>query len=165
MIYFAVLFTLLLGVCVFLGLPSVRKWQRITSVVTFFLLAGVVYAGSVDLMGTPKPMKLEWRPPGKATVLAARMHEGEAIYVWLQTPDAKAPRAYALPWNTQTAQQLQSALQEREARGSPVKMTLAPPDGGEDGVAKFYAQPQQALPDKDHLDGAGVVYRHPDARP
>jgi len=165
MIYFAVLFTLLLGVCVFLGLPSARKWQRITSVATDFLLAGVVYAGSVDLMGTPKPMKLEWRTPEHATVLAAKMREGEAIYVWLQSPDAKAPRAYALPWNMQMAQQLQNAMHEREARGSREKMTRASPDGGEDGVAKFYAQPQQALPDKDRLGTAGVLHLHPDTRP
>ena len=164
MIHFAVLFTLLLGVCVFLGLPNARKWQRITSVVTFFLLAGVVYAGSVSLMGAPKPMKLEWSAPKNATVLAARMREGEAIYIWLQAPEADAPRAYALPWNMQMAQQLQNALQESETKGNPVKMALASPDGGENGIPKFYAQPQRALPDKDHLGGAGMVHRVLDAR-
>ena len=55
-------------------------------------------------------------------------------------------------------------MQKSESRGSPVKMTLVPPDGGEDGVPKFYAQPQ-ALPDKDHLGAAGVVHRHPNTQP
>jgi hypothetical protein len=165
MIFFAVLFTLLLGVCIFVGLPNARKWQRMTSVATFFLLAGVVYAGSIDLMGAPKPIQLEWRAPDKPTVIAARMREGEAIYVWLQSPDAKEPRSYVLPWNTQTAQQLQDALREGESRGTAVEMKLTRPQGGDDGVPKFYAQPQRPLPRKDRQGGGAAVFKHPENRP
>lgn len=165
MILFAVLFTLLLGLCVFLGLPNARKRQRMISVPTFFLLAGVVYAGSVDLMGTPKPIRLEWRTPDRPTVIAARMREGEAIYVWLQAPDAREPRSYILPWSTRTAQQLQDALRDGEARGTAVEMELARPQRGDDGVPKFHAQPQRPLPGKDRQDGRAVVFQHPETRP
>lgn len=158
MIIFAVLFALLLGVCIFLGLPRSRRWQQVASVATFVMLVGVVYAGSVDLLGLPKPMRLEWRTADKATVLAARMREGKAIYVWLQTGDASEPRSYVLPWNTQTAQQLQDALQEREATGRAVRMSMSSGAGGEARKPKFYATPQRPLPDKGRAGAAPFVY-------
>jgi len=165
MIFFAILFTLLLGVCIFVGLPHVLGWQRAASVLIFFVLAGVVYAGSVDLMGSPKPIQLEWRTPEKPTVIAARMREGEAIYVWLQPPDAREPRSYVLPWSARTAQQLQDAMRDGEARGTAVRMEMAKPQGGEDGAPKFHAQPHMPLPAKDRRQGGGAVrFRHPDTQ-
>lgn len=162
MIVFAVIFALLLGVCIFFGLPSARTWQRVTSAATFVLLIGVVYGGSVDLLGWPKPLRLEWRSADEATVLAARMREGKAIYVWLESGDATEPRSYVLPWNMETAQQLQNALQERESKGSKVQMTMAPGSGGGDGTPKFYAQPQPSPPPKDAGAARPVMHWHPD---
>ena len=165
MIFSAVLFALLLGVCIFVGLPHALRWQRAASVLTFFLLVGVVYAGSIDLMGSPKPIGLEWHKPDKPTVIAARMREGEAIYVWLQQPDAKEPRSYVLPWDVKMAQQLQDAMRDGEARGTAVKMEMARPQGGDDGAPKFYAQPHMPLPPKDRQAGGAVRFSHPDTQP
>ncbi len=164
MIFFAVIFALLLGVCVFFALPRTGTTQRVISVATYVLLIGIVYAGSVDLLGSPKPMRLEWRMPGQATVLAARVQEGEAIYLWLQTPTMKEPRAYALPWDMQMAQQLQNAMQEGESGGRAVRMEMAGGGSG-DGVPKFYAQPHQALPDKDREVNRPVVLEQADRAP
>ena len=163
MIIFAIFFSLLLGVCVFLGLPRIRRWQRITSVVSFFLLIGIVYAGSIDLLGSPQPIELEWRTPDDATVLASSMREGEAIYVWLQAANATEPRSYVLPWNTKTAQQLQNALEDGKSTGRKGRMTRPSGSDGEDGVPKFYAEPQRPLPEKDQPGGDAIVYQHPDS--
>jgi hypothetical protein len=157
MIVSAVLFALLLGAFIFLVLPRGRMWQRAASVTTFLVLVALVYGGSVELLSRPKPLRLEWREATEATVIGATMREGEAIYVWLEVPDADEPRAYALPWNLQMAQQLQSAMQEGEANGSPVQMSMPFEPGLDDREPKFYAAPQAALPDKNYSGGGSTV--------
>src|SRR5215468_10974540 len=115
----AVAFALLLGTFIFLVLPRGRLWQRATSASLFLVLILVVYGGSIELLSRPKPMRLElWQQADKAKVVAATMREGEAIYVWLEFSSSLEPRAYALPWNAQMAQQLQNAMQEGQANGT-----------------------------------------------
>jgi hypothetical protein len=161
MIVAASLFTLLLGICLFVGLPHVGARRRLASVATFVLLSGAVYAGAVDLLGSPKPLRLEWRGLDKATVLAASMQEGEAVYVWVKTASAPAPRAYVLPWDTRMAQQLQDAVQKREASGAPVQMTVSPESGGNKGTPKFYPEPQKPRAAKGPAGGRAAEFRHP----
>jgi hypothetical protein len=151
MILPALLFALLLGAFVFLVLPRGRSWQRTASATIFVLLIVLAYAGSAELLGRPKPLRLEWRDAQRAQVLGSSMHENEAIYVWLQFDDGSEPRGYRLPWSIQTAQQLQTASQEGAANGTGVEMALSSGDSGLDGrEPKFYATPQPALPDKNY---------------
>ncbi|HUL05072.1 MAG TPA: hypothetical protein VLV76_01995 [Candidatus Acidoferrum sp.] len=151
MILSAFAFALLLGGFIFLVLPRGRLWQRTASAALFILLVAVVYGGSAELLGRPKPMRLEWRDPQHAQVLGSSMRENDAIYVWLQFDDGSEPRAYRLPWSIETAQQLQTATQEGEANGTGVQMTMSAGDSGLDQrEPKFYATPQAALPDKSY---------------
>ena len=161
MILSAILFALLLGAFVFLILPRTRGWQRAASVATFLILVGVVYGGSVELLSRPKPLRLEWRGTEEAKVLGASMREGEAIYLWLQTADAPEPRAYVLPWSTKTAQQLQDAMQKGQSTGRGVRMSKPFTPGLDDREPKFYAQPQEALPDKNYASGTGTLVYQP----
>jgi hypothetical protein len=121
----------------------------------------VVYGGSVELMSRPKPLRLEWRDAGTAKVIGATMREGEAIYVWLQLDGTDEPRAYALPWDLQMAQQLQTAMQEGQANGTEVQMSMPFEPGLDDREPKFYALPQQALPDKNYTGGNTLTYQQP----
>jgi hypothetical protein len=150
MIISAVCFALLLGAFVFLVLPRGRVWQRTASASVFVLLIAVVYAGSIELLGRPKPVRLEWRDMEKAQVLAANMRENEAIYLWLQFDGAPEPKVYTLPWSMQTAQNLQNAMEESEATGTGVEMTMSLESGLDDREPKFHATPQPALPDKNY---------------
>jgi hypothetical protein len=79
------------------------------------------YASLVDLLSKPKPVDLEWwlREAEEAEVLASRLVEGEGIYLWLQLPDVAEPRAYVLPWDRASAEQ----LQRRSAR--PIRRAAA----------------------------------------
>jgi hypothetical protein len=155
-------FALLLGAFIFFVLPRGRVWQRATSATIFLVLIGVVYGGSVELLSRPKPLRLEWRDATQAKVIGATMREGEAIYVWLEVEGADAPRAYALPWDMQMAQQLQTAMQEGEAKGTDVQMSMPFDPGLDDREPKFYAAPQQALPDKNYSGGNNtIVYQQP----
>lgn len=158
----AVAFALLLGTFIFLVLPRGRLWQRATSATLFLVLIAVVYGGSIELLSRPKPLRLElWQQADKAKVLSATMREGEAIYVWLQFPGADEPRAYTLPWDMKMAQQLQNAMQEGQANGADVNMSKPFEAGLDDREPKFYATPQQALPDKNYSGGDTLVFEPP----
>ena len=124
MILSAAIFALLLGAFIFLVLPRGRLWQRATSATVFLVLIAVVYVGSVELLSRPKPLRLEWRDAAQATVLGATLREGQGIYVWLEVAGADEPRAYVLPWDIQMAQQLQNAMQEGQANGTAVQMSM-----------------------------------------
>ena len=158
----AVAFALLLGTFIFLVLPRGRLWQRATSATLFLVLIAVVYGGSIELLSRPKPLRLElWQQADKAKVLGASMREGEAIYVWLQFPGVDEPRAYTLPWDMKMAQQLQNAMQEGQANGADVNMSKPFEAGLDDREPKFYATPQQALPDKNYSGGDTLVFEPP----
>jgi len=151
MIISAILFALLLGAFVFLVLPRGNAWQRTASATIFVVLITVVYAGSIELLSRPKPLRLEWRDAKEAQVVSASMREGQGIYVWLQFDGASEPRSYILPWDMKMAQQLQTAMQEGQQKGTDVKMTMPFSSSGlDDREPKFYAMPQQALPDKNY---------------
>ncbi len=155
-------FALLLGAFIFFVLPRGRVWQRATSATIFLVLIGLVYGGSIELLSRPKPLRLEWRDAAQARVIGATMREGEAIYVWIEVPGADAPRAYALPWDMQMAQQLQNAMQEGQAKGTDVQMSMPFEPGLDEREPKFYAAPQPALPDKNYSGGnKTIVYQQP----
>ncbi|MGE0116495.1 MAG: hypothetical protein AB7S71_05810 [Dongiaceae bacterium] len=163
MILPAALFALLLGVFVFGVLPRAGLAQRALSAALFVLLVAVVYGGGIELLGRPKPLRLEWRDAVEARVLGAVPVENEAIYLWLDLPGSAAPRAYVLPWSLQAAQQLQAAASQAEASGTAVRMTM-PPDGEaglDDREPMFYAMPQPALPAKDYDAAAPLVFPQP----
>lgn len=155
MIATAIIFALLLGGFVFRVLPQGVMWQRGVSAALFLLLVGLVYGGAVEMLGQPKPMRLEWRGGAEeADVLGAAMAEGEAIYVLLQYPDGTPPRYYQIPWSQPAAEELQQALRQGQEQGTGVKMTMPGGPTGQSGndtrEPMFYSPPQPALPDKNY---------------
>jgi hypothetical protein len=158
----AIAFALLLGAFIFLVLPCGRRWQRAAATSLFLVLIAVLYGGSLELLGRAKPLRLElWQQADRAKVVAATMREGVAIYVWLEFPASDEPRAYAMPWNTQMAQELQSAMQESQANGTEVNMSKPFEAGLDDREAKFYATPQQPLPEKNYGGGNTFMFHQP----
>jgi hypothetical protein len=162
MIISAIVFALLLGTFIFLILPRAGLARRALSVGIFVLLIAVVYGGAIELLGRPKPLRLEWRDAADAQVLSAVPVENEAIYLWLIRPDSSEPRAYVLPWSVQAAQQLQEAMSQAQADGTAVRMTMPFESGLEDREPMFYAMPQPAMPPKDYQGEPPLVYQ-PDA--
>jgi hypothetical protein len=130
---------------------------------TAVLFLPVSYAALVDLLSKPKPVDLEWWQgnAAEAEVLASRLVEDQAIYLWLQLPGVVEPRAYALPWNRARAEQLQQAMREAQQQGGGVRMRLPFEPSLEDRAPKFYAQPQPALPPKDVVQPPPQRYRPP----
>jgi hypothetical protein len=139
------------------ALSSITVWAPRRLAIKVLALGGVtlflpmVYAGFAQLLALPKPVGLEWWRANaeEATVLAASLREDEAIYLWLQLKGVAEPRAYALPWHRDLAEQLQAAQREAEESQTQVQMRLPFEDSLDDLEPKFYAMPQPQLPPKD----------------
>ena len=127
-----------------------RLWIKLAALATAACFLPIAYVGFAELLGRPKPADLQWSNDDHdaATVLAARMREGEAIYLWLGFQDLSEPRSYVLPWSEAMARQLHGAQGEAEQGGMEVRVRLPlDPDLVEDEPL-FYAQPQPAPPPK-----------------
>jgi len=128
-----------------------RLWVKLGALGVAALFLPAVYAGFAHLLSMPKPVAMEWWHvhAAEATVLGSSMREGEAIYVWLQLSEVGEPRAFALPWSRDLAEQLQAAQREAEQNQSQVQMRLPFERSEDDQEPKFYAMPQPAQPPKD----------------
>ena len=124
---------------------------KVGAVVLACAFLPAAYAAMVDLLSKPKPASFEWwlDKAGEATVLGSSMVEDEAIYLWLQLDGVGEPRAYALPWDQRTAEQLQAAAREAAEQQAAVRMRLPFEPTLDDREPRFYALPQPALPPKD----------------
>jgi hypothetical protein len=133
------------------------------ALLTTALFLPLAYASLVDLLSRPKPVDLEWWQSNaeEATVLGAQLQESQAIHLWLQLPGVAEPRSYVLPWNRETAERLQEAQREAEEQGGDVRMRLPFEPSLDTLEPKFYAQPQPALPPKDHAEQAPQLYQPP----
>ena len=161
--------TYLFGVVAVLAgaLSSISIWAPRRLAMKLLAVGGValflpaVYAGFAQLLALPKPVALEWwqAHAEEATVLAASLREDEAIYLWLQLRGVDEPRAYALPWHRDLAEQLQAAQREAEESQTQVQMRLPFEDSLDDREPKFYAMPQPQLPAKDLDAPPAQVYR------
>jgi hypothetical protein len=161
MIISAIVFALLLGTFIFLILPSARLGRRALSVGMFVILIAVIYGGSIELLGRPKPLRLEWRGTADAQVLSALPVENEAIYVWLVMPGSTEPCAYVLPWSLEAAQQLQDAMNQAQADGTGVRMGMPFEASLDDREPMFYAMPQPAMPPKDYPESTPLIHLQP----
>jgi len=134
---------------------------KAAALVTAALFLPLAYASLVELLSKPKPVDLEWWlvDAAEAEVLASRLVEDEGIYLWLQLPEVSEPRAYVLPWDRATAEQLQEALREAERQGNGVQMRLPFEPSLDDLESKFHAQPQPALPPKDLVEPEPELYQ------
>jgi hypothetical protein len=137
-----------------------RLWLKLTALGAAALFMPLGYLSLAHLLSRPKPVALEWwlAQAPSATVLGSSMRENEAIYVWLQLEQVAEPRAYALPWNRDLAEQLQTAQREAEEQQSQVRMRLPFEPSLDDREPKFYALPQPPLPPKDVGRAPAQVY-------
>jgi hypothetical protein len=138
-----------------------QLWIKVVAIGAAALFLPTTYASFSRLLSMPKPVQLEWwlAKADEATVLASSFRENEAIYLWLQLSDVAEPRAYALPWNRDLAEQLQTAQREAAENQTQVQMRLPFEQSLEDREPKFYAMPQPQLPPKDLDQTPPQMYR------
>ena len=138
------------------GLAAIAIWAprqamlKLAALALAALLMAGGYGGLLEVLGRPKPVALilSGKTAEDATVVATRIREGEAIYLWLESEAAPVPRAYVLPWSLEDAKQLNKAQRQAKAVGTKVQMRQDVPSDRVTEEPLFYAQPQTALPDK-----------------
>lgn len=125
-----------------------RLWVKLAALATAACLLPVAYLGFAELLGRPKPADLEWTrsEAAEATVLAARLREGEAIYLWLGFEDLNEPRSFVLPWSEAMARELYGAQGEAQENGGEVRVRLPLKSDLTRDDPVFYAAPQQPPP-------------------
>jgi len=142
-----------------------RLWIKLAALATAACFLPAAYAGFAELLGRPKPVELQWTEMDRdeATVLAAQMREGEAIYLWIGFEGLVEPRSFALPWNETMARQLHRAQGEAEETGMEVRarMPLMPSEDRDEPM--FYAKPQAAPPPKTTQPDDAIWFQSPEA--
>ncbi len=139
-----------------------RFMVRLAALLALTATLAVDYLALNDLLSRPKPIgnELFAHQAEEAQVIAATLAEGKAIYLLLRLADIAEPRYYAMPWQRDTAEQLQRAMREAEERRSRVLMRMPFEPSLEDREhPRFYALPQTRLPPKPSPDYED--YRHP----
>lgn len=125
--------------------------RRVTVCAVFLATSLLIFLLTVSLLGNPKAISLENMKAEKANVLAARMREGVAIYLWLMLPGENEPKYYAIPWDQKLAEDLNRAMKEQK-EGDGLGMKLPFERSWDQRERKFYPIPQPKMPDKPKME-------------
>ena len=87
-------------------------WGRPAAVALFLLGVPVIAMAGLQLLGHHRPMALAWElPAGDHRVLAVKMVQDEAIYVYLDAGRSE-PWPVLLPWSIEAADRIQKLQDE-----------------------------------------------------
>lgn len=164
-LYFFVPTAIAAAILANIGIWSPRNgWLKISAIVVTALFLPLSYGSISELLSRPKPISMEWarRTMPEARLIAASLQEGKAIYIWLQTPDTPEPRAYQLPWNKETAKQLQRAQRRAKTTKNGVKIRRPFDKENDRRKPMFYAEPRKPLPTKQRTREVPLNYVRPE---
>ena len=145
MLFIFVLVVALTAILMIVGVSAPGKLSlKIISIAAAAALMPAAYLSLGELLSRPKPVWLEWAQHrlAEATLLASRLDEGKAIYLWLEIDGVAAPRAYAMPWNQQHAQELQDAQRAAAKNGSLVRVRQPFEQSLDESEQQFSEAPQ-----------------------
>lgn len=121
----------------------------------FLFVGGIpaIAAAGIESLGWHKPLMLTWDlKPGDHRVLAAKMVQDEAIYLYLDDPDRMEPRPIALAWSNEMANQIQK-LQDEAGSDAKGQFMMRYERSLDVRAPQFHALPQpQVLPPKPRPD-------------
>lgn len=127
-----------------------KFWVKVVGFMTILAFLVFGFTSMAELLGLPKPIKLEWfkKSTPEAKVLWAKIVEGKEILLLLEVPKKPKPEYYTMPYDFEFAKQLQKALEEGKKHGTVPRVRLPFEWSWENREPKFYALPQPALPPK-----------------
>lgn len=86
-------------------------WGRSAAVVLFLAAMPTIGLAAVESLGWHRPISLAWDlDGGDYRVLAAKMVQDEAIYIYIDDETRMEPRPLLLPWDNDVANAIQRAL-------------------------------------------------------
>ncbi|MYB34708.1 MAG: hypothetical protein F4X92_06220 [Gammaproteobacteria bacterium] len=157
--------TFLAGLLVVIAIWSRRKiGLRIAAVIVLSALVLVGYFSLVNLLGRPQPLEYaSFKNSGDdATVIAASIDEGNAIYLWLRIPGTNQPHYYRMDWDHEAATSLKRAIDQSLRNNTSIQFDLEyEPSLENRQMPQFYNLPQPSLPMKPPPEV--FEYRNPDS--
>jgi hypothetical protein len=156
---------LFLAICAVLAWTAIAQpgplWRKWLALCALALSVPVALVAVHELTGRPKPIELEWIHDLKqgARVVAYKLVEDEAIYLWLILPGETAPRAYSLPWNRDSARDIQDADALAQELHTEMEMTMEEdPDNDTEFDLSIRAVTLPALQDKPYEEDNSFTY-------
>jgi len=144
--------TLMLGIILWITVSGEKRFAlRILALGLGISFLPMGFGAMTELLSKPKPVSLEWlqRSAVEAKVHGSIARENEAIYVWLQLPDDKEPRAYVLPWSEAAAIEMHKAKSQADAQGTQLMMKVPfKSRNKQQADTQFYPAPQPKAPPK-----------------
>jgi hypothetical protein len=122
-------------------------WVRGAAVAGLFTVVPAIVGTGLFALSHPVPYHPVFMPGGKYIVLSAKLMQDEAIYLWLDF-GKDHPRYTALPWDKETAQQLQELMRKRQAGKIPgIEGEFPPFEWSWDrNPPQFHPLPQPVIP-------------------
>lgn len=157
-VWLAIVIIALFAAAAFLAIWTRRDTRgRAMAMVLFAVGIPTTAAAMVESLGHHKPVDLAWDlPAGEHLVLAAKLVQDRAIYLYLDDPERVEPRPLVLPWSNEQANAMQRAID-----GAPDGMEgkfIVKLDGTPDGEMTAHAIPQRAEPPAKDTPEPGLVY-------
>lgn len=124
-------------------------WGRSAAVVVFLAAVPTVGLAAVESLGWHRPIGLAWDlDEGEYRVLAAKMVQDEAIYIYIDDETRVEPRPLLLPWDNDVANAIQRAL-DSAPDGAEGEFMMSYEPSIEMNQQQFHPVPQEpALPPK-----------------
>lgn len=134
-------------------------WARPASIVLFLAaVPGLAYA-SVETLGFHRPMKWAWGlEAGDYRVLAAKMVQDVAIYLYIDAPDRDEPWPLELPWSNELADAIAKAQDESKRNGDGDQFMLNFDPSLDLHAPQIHPLPQPKLPMPKAPEAAPKVY-------
>ncbi len=160
----------LLHICLAGLLVAIAIWARrsigprVASIALLFAFVLVGYVSLVSLLGRPQPIEYASFEDSEehATVIAASIEEGNAIYLWLRVPGTSQPRYYRMDWDHEVATSLKRAIDQSLRNNTSIQLELEYESSLETRqMPQFYNLPQPRLPVKPPPEV--FEYRNPDS--
>ena len=135
-------------------------WGRPAAVVLFLAAMPTIGLAAVESLGWHRPIHLVWDlDGGEYRVLAAKLVQDEAIYIYIDDETRVEPRPLLLPWDNDTANAIQRAL-DGAPDGSQGEFMMSYEPSLDVSEQQFHPLPQQpALPPKQVPEPA-LQYEH-----
>ena len=123
-------------------------WARPAAVTLFLVGLPLIAAAGVHSLGHHRPINLAWElGKGEYLILGVKMEQDRAIYLYLEAPDRLEPWPLVLPWDNETANEIQKAMDGSEGEGTDGdgKMMMNYDPSLDDNPLQFHPLPQHPV--------------------
>jgi hypothetical protein len=135
-------------------------WARPAAVVLFLAAMPTIAMAAVESLGWHRPIEFVWDlDQGDYRVLAAKMVQDKAIYIYIDDDKRVEPRPLLLPWDNDTANAIQRAL-DGAPDGSEGEFMMSYEPSIDMTEQQFHAVPPEPAPPPKDAPAPGLNYEH-----